>query len=167
MLCTNAINTSNTIRTQKPVPAERHSSGLDSNSCYYVLPIAFNYRSLYDMKKCYSDMSQRSHHHATHTSYTNVAVNLYVLCRTSSSAAWIAAFWLVAQVRAVKKWLADLGDAFRRQLPRHFCSDRTTDIYRHDKIHAANRFQHEKRPLSRLVHVARTLSRVEQFTCVK
>jgi len=35
MLCTNAINTSNTIRTQTG-PAERHSSGLDSNSCYYV-----------------------------------------------------------------------------------------------------------------------------------
>jgi len=31
MLCTNAINTSNTIE-QRPVPAERHSSGLYSNS---------------------------------------------------------------------------------------------------------------------------------------
>ena len=42
MLCTNAINTSNTIRTQTgagATPAERHSSGLDSNSCHYV----FNY----------------------------------------------------------------------------------------------------------------------------
>ena len=39
MLCTAAINTSNTIIEHRPVPAERHSSGLDSNSCYYV----FNY----------------------------------------------------------------------------------------------------------------------------
>ena len=38
MLCTNAINTPNTIRTQTGA-AERHSSGLDSNSCHYV----FNY----------------------------------------------------------------------------------------------------------------------------
>jgi len=38
MLCTTAINTSNTIRTQTGA-AERHSSGRDSNLCYYV----FNY----------------------------------------------------------------------------------------------------------------------------
>jgi len=36
MLCTNAINTSNTITTQTGA-AERHSSGLDSNLCYYVI----------------------------------------------------------------------------------------------------------------------------------
>jgi len=50
MLCTTAINTSNTIRTQTGA-AERYSSGLDTNSCYYVITIAFNYRSLYDMKR--------------------------------------------------------------------------------------------------------------------
>jgi len=50
MLCTTAIiNTSNTIRTQIGA-AECHSSGLDSNSCYCVFTIAFNYRSLYDTK---------------------------------------------------------------------------------------------------------------------
>jgi len=36
MLCTNAINTSNTITTQTGA-AEHHSSGLDSNLCYYVI----------------------------------------------------------------------------------------------------------------------------------
>ena len=44
MLCTNTINTSNTIRTQTGA-AERKSSGLDTNSCYYVITIAFNYIS--------------------------------------------------------------------------------------------------------------------------
>jgi len=41
MLCTAAINTSNTTGTQTG-PAERHSSGLDSNSCCCVISIAFN-----------------------------------------------------------------------------------------------------------------------------
>jgi len=36
MLCTTAINTSNTIRTQNGA-AERKSSGLDTNSCCYVI----------------------------------------------------------------------------------------------------------------------------------
>jgi len=45
MLCTTAINTSNTIRTQTG-STERYSSGLDTNSCYYVITTAFNYRSL-------------------------------------------------------------------------------------------------------------------------
>jgi len=40
MLCTTAINTSNTIRTE--TGAERYSSGLDTNSCYYVISITFN-----------------------------------------------------------------------------------------------------------------------------
>ena len=47
MLCTTAINTSNTIRTQTGT-AERESSGLDTNSCCCVISIAFNWRSLYD-----------------------------------------------------------------------------------------------------------------------
>ena len=45
MLCTTAINTSNTTRTHGPVPvlpAERHSSGRYSNSCYRV----FNYSTI-------------------------------------------------------------------------------------------------------------------------
>jgi len=44
MLGTAAINTSNTVTRQehRPVPAERHSSGLDSNSCCCVISIAFN-----------------------------------------------------------------------------------------------------------------------------
>ena len=41
MLCTAAINTINTTRTQTGA-AERSSSGLDTNSCYYVITIAFN-----------------------------------------------------------------------------------------------------------------------------
>ena len=43
MLCTTAVNTSNTIRTQTGA-AERWSSGLDTNSCCYVITTAFNYR---------------------------------------------------------------------------------------------------------------------------
>ena len=42
MLCTTAINTSNTIRTQTSA-AECYSSGLDTNSCYYVINIAFGW----------------------------------------------------------------------------------------------------------------------------
>ena len=44
MLCTTAINTSNTIvsRPTQTGAAERQSSGLDTNSCYYVVTIAFN-----------------------------------------------------------------------------------------------------------------------------
>ena len=38
MHCTTAINTSNTIRIQMVLP-KRHSSGQDSNLCYYI----FNY----------------------------------------------------------------------------------------------------------------------------
>jgi len=47
MLCTTAINTSNTIRTQTGA-AERWSSGLDSNSCCYVITIrkCFQLRSI-------------------------------------------------------------------------------------------------------------------------
>jgi len=41
MLYTTAINTSNTIRTQTGA-AERQSSRLDTNSCYYVITIAFD-----------------------------------------------------------------------------------------------------------------------------
>ena len=43
-------STPNTTRTQTGA-AERHSSGLDSNSCYYVITMAFNYRSLCDTKR--------------------------------------------------------------------------------------------------------------------
>ena len=39
MLCTIATNTSNTTRTQTGA-AERQSSGLDTNSCYYGITIA-------------------------------------------------------------------------------------------------------------------------------
>ena len=50
MFCTNAINTSNT--TTQTGAAERHSSGLDSNSCYCVFIIilllrVFHVRQLY------------------------------------------------------------------------------------------------------------------------
>jgi len=41
MLCTTAINTSNTIRTQTGA-AERKSCGLDTNSCCYVITVAFS-----------------------------------------------------------------------------------------------------------------------------
>ena len=41
MLCTTVINTSNEIRTQTGA-AERSSSGLDTNSSYYVITVAFN-----------------------------------------------------------------------------------------------------------------------------
>ena len=41
MLCTTAINASNTIRTRTGA-TERQSSSLDTNSCYYVITIAFN-----------------------------------------------------------------------------------------------------------------------------
>ena len=41
MLCTTAINTSNTISTQTGA-AERLFSSLYTNSCYYVITIAFN-----------------------------------------------------------------------------------------------------------------------------
>jgi len=50
MLYTTAINTSNTIRTQTGA-AERYSSSLDTNSCYYVITTAFNYRSLCNTKR--------------------------------------------------------------------------------------------------------------------
>jgi len=50
MLCKTAINTSNTIRTQTGA-AEGKSSGLDTNSCYYVITVAFNYGSLYAIRK--------------------------------------------------------------------------------------------------------------------
>ena len=49
MLSTTVINTPNAIRTQTGA-AERYSSCLDSNLCYYRITIAFNYRSLYDTK---------------------------------------------------------------------------------------------------------------------
>ena len=38
MLCTTAINTSNTIRTQTGA-AEHLFGGLDTNSCYYVIAV--------------------------------------------------------------------------------------------------------------------------------
>jgi len=41
MLCTAAINTSNTTRTQTGA-AKRSSGGLDSNLCCCVITIAFN-----------------------------------------------------------------------------------------------------------------------------
>jgi len=59
MLCTTATNTSNTIRTQTGA-AERHFSGQDSNSCYYV----FKYRPTIQLqktirydKRCYTDQA--------------------------------------------------------------------------------------------------------------
>ena len=44
MFCTTAINTSNTIRTQTG------ASGLDTNSCYYVITIAVQVNSVYVMR---------------------------------------------------------------------------------------------------------------------
>jgi len=70
MLCTTAINTSNTITTQTGA-AESYTSDMD-NSCYYVITIAFNYRSLYDTKRdsifnvlSKPDMSQIDLQHGT------------------------------------------------------------------------------------------------------
>jgi len=53
MLCTTAINTSNTIRTQTGA-AERWSSGLDTNSCYYVITIAVYECCLIKLLPCIS-----------------------------------------------------------------------------------------------------------------